>query len=55
MVQAAQGSGHGPGPPELRKSLDSTQTLGLIFGWSYVEPGFRLSDPYGSLPTWNNL
>jgi len=24
---------------------------GLTFGWSYVEPGAEVSDPYGSLPT----
>jgi len=26
------------------------QTCGLIFGWSCVEPGVRLDDPYRSLP-----
>jgi len=28
-----------------------SQTYGLIFGWSCVEPGVGLSDPCGSLPT----
>ena len=33
----------------------SSQTCGLISGWSYVEPGVGLTDLYGSLPTWDTL
>ena len=29
-----------------------SQMYGLMFGWSSVEPGVGLDDPYGSLPTW---
>mgnify|MGYP001859384664 FL=1 len=29
-----------------------SQTQGLNFGWSCVEPGVGLDDPCGSIPTW---
>lgn len=32
-----------------------SQTHSLIFGWFFVEPGVGLSDPCGSLPTWEIL
>jgi len=32
-------------PPEFKK------VYGLIFGWSYVEPGVGFTDPYESLST----
>ena len=38
-----------------RESGQCSQTQGLDFGYSYVEPGVGLSDPYGSLPTWGIL
>ena len=28
-----------------------SQSYGLSFGWSHVEPGVGPSNPYGSLPT----
>ena len=38
---------------EFRKHLDNTQTWGLNFGWSSVEPGVGFCDPCGSLPSKN--
>lgn len=29
--------------------------VGMIFGWSGVEPGVGHSDPYWFLPTWDTL
>jgi len=48
MEQAPQGSAHG----RIQEvSGQRSQTHGLIFGRSYVEPGVGLNDPYGSHPT----
>ncbi|GAB0196742.1 hypothetical protein GRJ2_002139500 [Grus japonensis] len=35
---------------EFKKCLDNTLSHMLCFGWSCVEPGVGLDDPYGSLP-----
>ena len=58
---APEGGGHGTGCPEqwaLPGALglegefaQRSQTLGLTSGWSCVEPGAGLNDPYGPLPT----
>ena len=55
LEQAAQGSGHSPKLPEFKKHLGSGLKYSLNFGWSYVEPGAGLRDPYGDLPTWDVL
>ena len=56
LGQAPQGSGHSIEPAGVQEAFGQlAQALGLIFGWSYVEPGVGCDDPCGSLPTWNIL
>ena len=56
LEQAPQRSRHGTNLAGiLEVSKQCTQTHGLIFGWSYVEPQVWLDDPYRSLPTWDIL
>ena len=51
MEQTPHGSGHGPKLLESKNHLDNSHTSGLTFGWSCVEAGVGLYDPFGSLPT----
>ena len=52
LGQAPQGSGHSSEPAAVQETFGQcSQTNGLIFGWSCVEPGVGLSDPCGSFTT----
>ena len=56
LEKAPQGNSHGTELARVQEtSGQHSQTYDLIFGWSCVEPGVGLSDPCGSLPTWDIL
>ena len=51
LGQAPQGRGHHH-PARVPEALGQrSQTHGLIFGWSFEDPGVGLDDPCRSLPT----
>ena len=52
VEQPPQGSGNGTELAGVQEvSEQCSQTYNLISGWSCVEPGVGLDDPYGSIPT----
>lgn len=49
-----QGSGHNTEPVGVEEAFGQrTQTHGLIFGCSWVDPGVGINDPCHSYPTWD--
>ena len=52
LRQAPRGSGHGIELARVQEaSGQHSQSCGLIFGWSCVEPGVGLDSLYGFLPS----
>lgn len=48
-------SDHSTKPTGVQEMFEHSQTYGLIFGWSCMEPGVGLDDPLRSLPIWDIL
>jgi len=51
---APEGGGHGSKCQSAR-SVFTLLSEGLDFGWCCVESGIGLSDPCGSIPSWDSL
>jgi len=53
MEHVPQHTGHDIRPSGVKKTFGQcSQTQGLSFEWSPVDPGVGLGDPCGSLPTY---